>query len=970
MDSLHTLAGSIRIFLFVLAITFSYYSIHKVRIMKGSKGRQIMAVSAIISVIASASGVMNVILPANSTTISFTFSLWMTTVIIYIVGNLIYMKPLRKIYHTSMMRITLKNPTMLIETIGILVLVFLGIPIYIWCIMSVKPNEFSLIVVLNTIIWIFGLLNLTIVARKNYLFSAKPDGREDKIIMLEDDILTVSIYSALLNRFISRIGFPIAGLIEETLNRYFEHNPILFEGCSINRDETIDFNPVLRNVNRIHAESRIQDICIMFSILSSMLLELYRSVTIRNHTERILAESYKYVLGIYKQSSIFYDILRNLPEGVLEEEKIALLPRGELETRVRERTRELEESRKYINNVIKSMNDMLIVINPDGKIKTINKAVERTLGYNEEELVEQSVSIIFTDKDSIPLQQALYDDSTIKNLSQNVEKIFISKDGKSITVFLSSSVLYDEYDKIQGIVFLAHDITERKLIEDALRTSEEKYRRVVDNANEAIFVAQNGILKFANLRAMQISGYSEEELTSKPFIEFVFQDDRQMVAERHQRRLQGEDLTNSYVARIINKQMDVRWVELNIVPIVWEGNPATLNFMEDITDKRKMEDDLLRVQKLESIGILAGGIAHDFNNILTGIMGNVSLARMLINTGEKAFERLTVAESACLQAKKLTQQLLTFSKGGVPIIKPTLIKELLIESSNFVLRGANTKCEFSIPDNIWNAEVDAGQIGQVISNLIINADQAMQEGGTINVLAENVILEEKNTLTLNGGEYIKITIEDHGIGIPEENLKKIFDPYFTTKQKGNGLGLAIVYSIVRKHNGQTIVESQLGIGTKFQIYLPAFLEDIQIKKEEKEESKDKIIFGKGKILVMDDEETIRQLAYEMLNSMGYEVISAIDGFEAIELYIDALKSERPFDVVIMDLTIPGGLGGKETLKKIAEIDPGVKAIVSSGYSDDPVMSDFLKYGFKDFIAKPYKTAELSEVVYRVVMKIK
>ncbi|MDQ1328612.1 MAG: hypothetical protein QG641_1897, partial [Candidatus Poribacteria bacterium] len=672
------------------------------------------------------------------------------------------------------------------------------------------------------------------------------------------------------------------------------------------------------------------------------------------------------IQGIYRPSSLFYDILRSLPEGVLEEEKITLLPRGELETKVRERTRELEESRKYINNVIKSMDDMLIVINPNGKITTINRAVERTLGYNEEELVEQSVSIIFTDKDSISLQQALYDGSIITNLSQDVEKILISKDGKSLTVLLSSSVLYDENDKIQGIVFLAHDITERKLIEDALKTSEEKYRRVVDNANEAIVVAQDGILKFANPKATQISGYSEEELTSKPFTEFVFPDDRQMVAERYQRRLQGEDVINFYVVRIIDKNGDVRWIELNVIPIIWEGNPATLNFMEDVTEKRRMEEDLLRVQKLESIGVLAGGIAHDFNNILAGIMGNISLAKMLINTGEKAFERLTVAESACLQAKKLTQQLLTFSKGGVPIIKPTLIKELLVESSNFVLRGANTKCEFSIPDNIWNAEVDAGQIGQVISNLIINADQAMPEGGMINVQAENVILEEKNTLILNGGKYIRITIGDQGIGIPEENLKRIFDPYFTTKQKGNGLGLAIVYSIVRKHNGQIIVESQLGIGTMFQIYLPAFLADIQIRKEEKEESIDKFVFGKGKILVMDDEENIRYLAYEMLSNMGYEVISAISGFEAMELYRNAIESECPFDAVIMDLTIPGGLGGKETLKKIAEIDPDVKAIVSSGYSDDPVMSDFHKYGFKDFIAKPYKTSELSEVVHRVI----
>jgi len=805
--------------------------------------------------------------------------------------------------------------------------------------------------------------HLTLAARKNYLSSVKSDGQEDKTITLEDDILTASIYGDLLNRFIIAMGFPIAGLIEETIKRFFEHNPILFEGCSLSQDRTIDFKPVLRNVGRIYEEKRIQDICVMFSILGSMLLELYSTITSRNHVEKILAESYIHIQGIYRPSSVLYDILRSLPEGVLEEEKITLLPRGELETRVRERTRELEESRKYINNVIKSMNDMLIVITPDGKIKTINKAVERTLGYSEEELVGQSVSIIFTGEDSITLQQTLFDGSIIANLSQSKEKIFISKDGKRITVLFSSSVLHDEHDRIQGIVFLAHDITERKLIEDALITSEEKYRLVVDNANEAIFVAQNGIIKFVNPKTMQISGYLEEELTSKTFVEFIHPDDRQMVVERHQKRLQGEDIINSYITRIIDKQGDTRWIELNVVSIFWEGKPATLNFMEDITEKRRMEDDLLRVQKLESISILAGGIAHDFNNILTGIMGNVSLAKMLVNMREKAFERLTDAEKACLQAKKLTQQLLTFSKGGTPIIKPTPIRELLEESISFVLRGANTKCAFSIVDNIWNAEVDAGQIGQVISNLIINADQAMPEGGLINVQAENIILDDKNPIMLKSGEYVKITIEDHGIGIPEENIKRIFDPYFTTKQRGNGLGLTIVYSIVKKHNGQITVESQLGIGTKFQIYLPAFLTDIKVKREKLE---DKLIFGKGKVLVMDDEEIIRNLAYEMLSSMGYEVTAATDGYEATELYRNAKESGDPFDAVIMDLTIPGGMGGKEAIKKMAEIDPNIKSIVSSGYSDDPVMSEFQRYGFKDFIAKPYRTSELSKVVHRVI----
>ena len=396
-----------------------------------------------------------------------------------------------------------------------------------------------------------------------------------------------------------------------------------------------------------------------------------------------------------------------------------------------------------------------------------------------------------------------------------------------------------------------------------------------------------------------------------------------------------------------------------------KNNQMMLLLKKSISEKQEMEQEILRAQKLESIGVVVGGIAHDFNNILTAISGNVSLAKMYVKPGEKAFEKLIQAEKAFLRAKDLNRQLLTFSKrGGAPVKKVVSITDLIKESVGFALRGSNVRCQYSLPDGLLLVEVDEGQINQVLNNLIINADQAMPEGGTISISGENISLEKGNELPFEEGKYVKITIKDQGIGIPKEDLTRIFDPYFTTKKKGSGLGLATAYSIVKKHGGYISVNSEPGMGTTFFLYLPAS-ENGRLEKKDKEE---KPLTGMGKVLVMDDEKDIRELAGEMLESIGYEVGFAKDGMEAIEIYKRALKTERPFDAVIIDLTIPGGMGGKEAIQKLHEIVPEVKAIVSSGYVSHPVMVDFKKYGFCDVIAKPYKISELSKVLHKTISK--
>jgi two-component system cell cycle sensor histidine kinase/response regulator CckA len=507
-----------------------------------------------------------------------------------------------------------------------------------------------------------------------------------------------------------------------------------------------------------------------------------------------------------------------------------------------------------------------------------------------------------------------------------------------------------------------NEIVERVRTEEALRESEDKHRQLVENANEAIVVAQDGRLRFVNRRATELSGYSAEELKSNPFINWVHPEDRDMVRQNYLKRISGEPAPANYTIRLIHKDGSVKWVDISEVRISWEGSPATLNFLSDITEKRHLEQELQKAQKLESIGVLAGGIAHDFNNILASIMGNISLAKLDADPDGSSYNFLEKAEKASKRATGLTQQLLTFSRGGAPVKKVTSIADVITDCATFVLSGSRVRCDFNLPTDLWPVEIDVDQIYQVIHNITINADQAMPDGGIIRISAENIAVAAEHGLPLASGRYVKIAIQDLGSGIPEAYLNKIFDPYFTTKQNGIGLGLATAYSIVKGHDGHIGVKSQAGVGTTFTVYLPASEEKVPEAVEDRRDS----LPGRGKILAMDDEDMIRDLIHHMLHRMGYEAKVARDGEEAIHLYRHSFEAGEPFDAVILDLTVPGAMGGKEALAKLREIDPDVKAIVSSGYSNDPIMSDYENYGFSGVVAKPYNMQNLSKTLKAVL----
>jgi PAS domain S-box-containing protein len=533
----------------------------------------------------------------------------------------------------------------------------------------------------------------------------------------------------------------------------------------------------------------------------------------------------------------------------------------------------------------------------------------------------------------------------------------------------------------------------RSQIEKKLFRSEEIYHTLIDNIQDGLFLIQDGKLKFVNEAFSRIPGYTVDEVLGMEFQDFVAPEDRDMVVDRYVRMMKGEKVLSNYEFHGIRKNEKKRTtIYLVCSPIMYQGKPAVLGTVKDITKRKQLEEQmqlindeleeriierttelkqtykqLYHAQKMESVGILAGGIAHDFNNLLTVILGNISLAKSDIDPEDRVFNVLLEAEDASLRAKDLTQELLTFSKGGEPIKRTISIAKLIKDTVNFTIRGTNVTCKFEIPDNLYNIDGDDVQITQVISNIIINADQAMLKGGTIRVRCENVTIssENENTTLPENKNFIRISIEDHGTGMPKEQISLIFDPFFTTKEKGSGLGLATAYSIIKKHGGQITVESEVGAGSTFYIYLPAAQKKVSPKADV--DVIEKPSEGSGeRILVMDDDENIRFLLSEIMTSYGYMTESACDGAQAIELYKKAYESTNQFDLVILDLTIPAGIGGKETIKELIKIDPDVKGIVSSGYSNDAIMANYRQYGFSGVISKPYRPDDLVRIVQDVL----
>ena len=627
-------------------------------------------------------------------------------------------------------------------------------------------------------------------------------------------------------------------------------------------------------------------------------------------------------------------------------------------------TRDLATSEENYRGVVENAMSVILRLDVQGRITFFNKYAENLFGYRRDEVIgRHAIGTI------IPPVSSKGENLTEKfsDLLAHPEKYALAenqnvcRDGRRIWVNWTNQPLYDEQGRLREILCVGADATERVALLEQLRLTQFTMDAA---AEQIVWTDEHGRIIYANAATVAGLGYTTGELLHLSLHQLATDFPAAAWNDHWQALKRGGSST--FELTQLHKDGSTRPVELSVTYIKVADKEYTTVFIRDLTERqraevrrRENEQQMQRLQRLESLGILAGGIAHDFNNLLTAILANISLVKMDLPPYAENSVLLGEAEKASLQAKGLTAQLLTFAKGGKPVKTSVNLEQIIRDSTGFALRGRPATCALSLPADLCQVEAEAAQLSQVFNNLFINACQAMPEGGIITVTARNrTIGEQPGNQPANAGEYVQVVIQDQGVGIPPENLAKIFDPYFTTKKTGSGLGLAVVHSIISNHQGAVSVESRPGHGTTFTLLLPVSRQaptavpPVEISAPAQ----------RRRILVMDDEAMVRRVLSKMLDKLGYDVETVPHGEAAVELYQQAVAQKNAFDLLIMDLTIPGGMGGKEAIRRLKEIDPQVKAIVSSGYSNDPVMAEHQAHGFTGVVLKPYTRDQVQTAI--------
>lgn len=628
--------------------------------------------------------------------------------------------------------------------------------------------------------------------------------------------------------------------------------------------------------------------------------------------------------------------------------------------------RALKESQSYLQAILDHTTLPMYIKDINGKYLLINKVHERITQYTNDNIAGKSDYDVFP-KSVAALFQSQDTEVQKKGVPVEFEET-ISLHGKKHTYLTSKFPLFND-GKIYAIGGVCTDITNHKRAEAKLAAEQERLAVTLRSIGDGVVTTDtSGNIVLINKVAEKLTGWLQEEANGKPFEEVFHLLTPQRKPYPNPIEIimsSGDIFTLDEQTILINKQGDELIISDSGAPIRAKDSTiiGVVLVFRDVTLQLKLEAESLKIKKLESVGILAGGIAHDFNNILSAILGNINLAKLDNNMEDETQKLLTEAEKATLRASSLTRQLLTFSKGGAPVKETASLQEIIQDSANFVLHGEKVACEYDFANDLYLVDVDKGQISQVVQNIIINAYHAMINGGVIKVKCENE--EGLEHLLADLGEcncntkHVKIIISDNGSGISAKIIDKIFDPYFSTKHTGSGLGLTICHSIVSKHNGTICVESNPEDGTTFTITLPA---SIHNDKEKSDDVSVEYKFSKSRILIMDDEEMVLDVAGAMLSRLGHDVVVAKNGKEAVSIFRNLINSDQSIDLTIMDLTIPGGMGGEEAVQEFIKIDPEAKVVVSSGYSTNPIMANYKRYGFCAAIIKPYRLKDLTRML--------
>ena len=643
---------------------------------------------------------------------------------------------------------------------------------------------------------------------------------------------------------------------------------------------------------------------------------------------------------------------------------------------VRRQLAKLEGVETRINSIIENILDGMITVDEHGVICSMNPAAEKMFGCINNEMVGHNFTKLVPktygpepELKQIPIAW----NDLARSTGSTTMAVGRTRRHATFPIEISLSEMLVDGQKLY--VAMVRDVTERKRFEQQIDKEKESLAVTLRSIGDGVITTDvQGRIIMINNAAEGLTGWTSAEAIGQP-LKAVFNVAIDLAAQAKAQRsgyrneAQSILLTLPENATLVGRDGSEHVIEQVASPIRDGKNEVAgvVLVFRDITERQRNEAERRKAETLEQLGLLAGGIAHDFNNLLTAIIGNISLASLLLPPNDEMATRLNDAKNASMRARDLAQQLLTFARGGAPIKKTASIGRLIQDTVSFSLRGTHSRSEFTFGADLWAAEIDPGQISQVIANLVVNADQAMPNGGTLRVHCDNFVYNSDTTPNipdLAPGDYIRVNIRDEGVGIPDSYLKRIFDPYFTTKPKGTGLGLATTYSIVKNHNGLITVESEVHRGSTFTIYLPA-ARNVELPAEPPR-TINPVVAGTGRVLVVDDEEAIRALVEYTLSHLGYEVSEAETALDGVNLYREKLEAGERFDLVILDLTLPGGMGGKEALKRLIEIDPTVNAIVSSGYAMDATMSRYQDFGFRGVIAKPYEAAELGRVVHDVI----